>query len=151
LTDFGASLKLPSVSKDDLTAGRVFGDVSAYVHLTAAQLGALDEKQLREGAYIVSDFAFFVSRQANREEARVRYFYQELMRVVAPQLDNYRDKQFRNAEELKYCAIMGNDFAQELHRRIMGCEARAEELRGIADRLEKIAERLNRLSYKERT
>ncbi len=122
-------------------------DYRKYLNLSNEQLRELTSEECREGAYLLSDYAYHVNKQFNRENARAGWCEREIWRTIAPHLDDYKTAKYQSNDEVKNLAILGNEYAEKLHRLQGGCSARAEQLRDISKQIDKIADRLSSLAY----
>ena len=122
-------------------------DYRKYMNLSNNELRALTSEECREGAYLLSDYSYHVNKQMNRENSRAGWCEREIWRTIAPHLDQYKTSKYQSNDELKYLAMLDNEYADKLHRLQTGCLARAEQLKNISHQIDKIADRLSSLAY----
>lgn len=122
-------------------------DYRKYMNLSSNELRAMTAEECKEGAYLLSDFAHHVEKQYNREHALAGWCEREIWRNIAPDIDNYKTSKYQSNDELKHLAITGNEYTSKLYLLQTGCVARADQLRNISNKIEKISDRLSSLGY----
>jgi hypothetical protein len=108
---------------------------------------AMSAVALGEAVYCLEQFAFFLQKAANREQARVRWAEENLRRLLGPLLGR---QQAYSYEERRMLALAGNASARELDRLRVEAQTRLDRIQYQSRRIEGLARALLALQQTKR-
>jgi len=118
-------------------------EVEIYINANANELRSFTSEECMTAAIILSQYAFYLQKLVNDEQALHTYLQEKLNNTIASVLHNYRG----SLEERRSSAIYGNKQTIELHKIIVGVTIHIQKLSFLSARIEQLAKMYNSLHF----
>jgi hypothetical protein len=131
LDEYESKLGLPAFCPQAIEA-----EATRLLRLTPQEMSKLAPDEKGEASVTLKQFAFYIQKAFNKEQARVHWAEERVKKVIAPGLAQQKAYAF---EERKLLAIQENDAAIILERIRVNAQARVDRLSFITHRIEALA------------
>lgn len=118
-----------------------------FLTMDESELGCLSSEQCGEAAIMLTSLSYNVHRAANKEKSKVGFLNRALMKNIAPRMGQY---QYKTTEEKIALAIAEDDFAIQLHKAIVVCQAKIDRVEYLSIKLDNSAEAFKALQLTKR-
>lgn len=126
-------------------------EVERVLLLTYDQIQKLDSKGCDEYAYLLAQYSLIITKEINRNRARLMWAQKQLDLLVASQASRYTGGQAGNEKFIKYellvnKVILADSSAQVLNKIILHATGRVTELDNISTKIDLMSRTLSNLS-----
>jgi hypothetical protein len=120
-----------------------------YMNLTTNDMQHMGPEELGEAAYVLSNYALYLQKEVNHQQAIVVWCKDNLDYILADKADQYGG-QFCPHAERKLLAIKDSEIARELYKVQMHAKMRVETLSFMPSRIEALSKKLEELQQTKR-
>lgn len=138
---YEASLGLPEFGFANETRA------SDLIQLSESKLAKLTPSECAEGAYILEQFALYIQRAINRENAALLKLESELNSVI---YSRPLKANGGSVEERRWYVIATDQNARELQNSITETKQKIETISHLSLKLERLSDRMDRMAYARR-
>lgn len=123
---------------------KINNDGDEFIEMSSQKLRSLTASECATGSYLVSQRAYFVQLEYNKENGRAKWAKSIINKMIADRLQNYKGYSY---EERSQQAIRDNSFTQKLQNIMIMAQNRADILYSLSERLMSISRALSGLQY----
>lgn len=132
-----------SIGLDKISVPHAKSEALRYMDLPIDERKKITPENAADAVLVLAQFAAYISRVVQKEESKMFWLSEEIMKVIASRVNQQKGYSF---EERKALAIAENEAAQRLERLRRESQAKWKRLAFHAMRVEKIAMAYQNLS-----
>lgn len=113
-------------------------EVEEVLNLTRSQIRNMQDVELRENSFLLSQYSLFVQREINRHYAQLEWANQNLNALVGKYASNY-GTQYTKWEEKYAMIVSDNAYAKSLFQMVKQASLRVKNLEFISGKISLLA------------